>query len=164
MADEAGHDVGDAPLTHESVLMATVRATLVRHGYRYLLVDANTLWLYIRSEAGLYSLDFNTNDESDLVRLAGCYGSYVPDDRRVAVAELLTRINTRLGFGNFELDFDDGEVRFRIGADVEGGWLAESVVDRMMSYALGTLDRYHQAVMAVAFGGTEPVVALSAAT
>jgi hypothetical protein len=32
----------------------------------------------------------------------------------------------------------------------------------MMGYTLVTLDRYHQAVMTVAFGTVEPVVAMAA--
>ena len=160
MPDDVTHDEG--PATGESALMTTVRAMLVGHGYRYLLMDPNTLWLYIRNEAGLYALGFITNDEAELVRILGQYGSYVPDARRVAVAELLSRINVRLAFGNFELDFDDGEVRFRVAEDVEGGWLSEGVVDRMTGYVLVTLDRYHAAIMTVAFGEVEPVVALAA--
>lgn len=161
MADDITCE-GELPVSHESVLMATVRSMLVGYEYRYLLMDPNTLWVYVRNEAGLYGLCFFTNDDAQLVRLVGSYGSHVPDARRVAVAELLSRINVRLGFGNFELDFDDGEVRFRLGEDVEGGWLSEGVVDRMMGYTLITLDRYHQAVMTVAFGMAEPVVALAA--
>lgn len=161
MAEDTTCD-GDLPVSHESALMTTVRAMLVGHGYRYLLMDANTLWVYIRNETGLYALAFITNDDAQFVRLVGNYGSYVPDDRRVAVAELLSRINVRLGFGNFELDFDDGEVRFRIGEDVDGGWLSEGIADRMLGYVMVTLDRYHHAVMSVAFGSQEPVVALAA--
>lgn len=161
MAEDITCD-GDRPVFHESALMATVRSMLVGYEYRYLLMDPNTLWVYVRNEAGLYGLCFLTNDDAHFVRIVGGYGSHVPDARRVAVAELLSRINVRLGFGNFELDFDDGEVRFRLGEDVEGGWLSEGVVDRMMGYTLITLDRYHQAVMTVAFGAAEPVVALAA--
>ena len=36
-----------------------------------------------------------------------------PESFRAAVAELACRINYRLVFGQFEIDFDDGEVRFR---------------------------------------------------
>jgi len=153
---------GDAPVSHESTLMATVRSMLDGYEYRYLQMDANTLWLYLRNEAGLYSLCFLTNDDARFVRIVGSYGSSVPDDRRLAVAELLSRINVRLGFGNFELDFDDGEARFRVGEDVHGTQLTEAIVDRMMGYTIVTLDRYHEAVMTVGFGTVEPVVAMAA--
>jgi hypothetical protein len=48
------------------------------------------------------------------------------------------------------------------GENVEGGWLSEGVVHRTMGYTLITLDRYHQALMAVAFGAVEPAVAIAA--
>lgn len=162
MAEKDGTCEGDAPVCQESTPMATVRAMLDRYEYRYLQMDANTLWLYLRNEAGLYGICFLVNDAAGLLQVVGRYGSNVPDDRRVAVAELLSRINVRLGFGNFELDFDDGEVRFRVGEDVRDTQLGEAVVDRMMGYTLVTLDRYHQAMMSVVFGTVEPVVAMAA--
>ncbi len=36
-----------------------------------------------------------------------------PESSRSAVAELACRINYKLAFGQFDIDFDDGEVRFR---------------------------------------------------
>ena len=36
-----------------------------------------------------------------------------PEPTRPACAELLTRINARLGLGHFDLDFNDGEIGFR---------------------------------------------------
>lgn len=39
--------------------------------------------------------------------------AFVPTDNRLVMAEALTRINSQIGFGNFEMNFDDGEVRYR---------------------------------------------------
>lgn len=38
----------------------------------------------------------------------------ISEDRRQVVAELITRINYRLKFGKFIMDFNDGEVRFQV--------------------------------------------------
>ena len=64
-------------------------------------------------------LILGANDDTDLVSVLSNYDSNVPADRRTAMAEALSRINTRIPLGNFELDFEDGEVRFRVSADVE---------------------------------------------
>lgn len=141
-------------------LMAPVRAMLDGHGYRYNEIDARAVSVAIRNTSGVYTVFFRTNDETDLVRVLCSYASYIPEDRRAAVAEVLARINARLWVGNFELDFADGEVRHRVSIDVENGLLSEKMVDNMMGFTLSSMDRFHQAVMRVAFGGVEPAVAL----
>lgn len=43
----------------------------------------------------------------------------VPAEYRPAMAEFLTRANYGLAMGNFEMDFEDGEVRYKTSIDVE---------------------------------------------
>jgi hypothetical protein len=143
------------------VLLSIVRAMLDGHGYRYQQLDAESLSLTIRNEHGTYAVFFNAKDATDLVRLSCSYGSNAPEDRRVAVAEAMTRINARIGLGNFELDFQDGEMRYRTGMDVEEGLLSEKMADNMLGVAFYYMDRFHDALMAVAFGGAEPAVAVA---
>src|SRR3954447_26364575 len=44
----------------------------------------------------------------------------VPEARRAAVAEFITRVNFGLVTGNFEMDWADGEVRFKTGIELTG--------------------------------------------
>lgn len=41
-------------------------------------------------------------------------------DRRAAIAERITRIHFGLVSGNFEMNWEDGEVRFRTGIELTG--------------------------------------------
>ena len=52
----------------------------------------------------------------------------VPGDRRQLAAEFLTRANWGLRIGNWEMDWSDGEVRFKTSLDVEGGQLTTTMV------------------------------------
>jgi hypothetical protein len=54
--------------------------------------------------------------------------SKVPANKRQTVAEYLTRANYGLVLGNFEMDFSDGEVRYKTSIDVEGGQLVPQMV------------------------------------
>jgi hypothetical protein len=45
--------------------------------------------------------------------LGGQFQIKAPEPMRPACAELLTRINARLGLGHFDLDFNEGEIAFR---------------------------------------------------
>jgi hypothetical protein len=58
-------------------------------------------------------------DERRIV-IYSVYPEHVAPEKRAAAAEYLTRVNYGLSVGNFEMDFDDGEVRFRTGLDLEG--------------------------------------------
>src|SRR4030081_1049823 len=44
----------------------------------------------------------------------------VPEDKRAAMAEYLTRANYGLYIGNFEMDYSDGEIRYKTSIDIEG--------------------------------------------
>lgn len=84
----------------------------------------------------------------------------VPEKDRLAVAEFLTRANYGLIIGNFELDFSDGEVRYKTSLDVENAELSEALVKNLVYAAVLTMDRYITGMMRVVYGGATPVEAI----
>lgn len=58
--------------------------------------------------------------------------SKVPEDRRIAMAEYLTRANYGLLIGNFEMDFADGEVRFKTSVDIEDSALTHKLIQNLV--------------------------------
>lgn len=84
----------------------------------------------------------------------------VPEgEKRTRVAELLMRINYTLALGNFEIDFRDGEVRYRMAIDVEGSALSLQMVETNIMVSAACLDRYFPAIMSVTYGNVEPLKA-----
>ena len=57
-----------------------------------------------------------------------------PVEKRPAVAELLTRANYGLVMGNLEMDFSDGEIRYKTSVDVDGDRLSMALI-RQVVYA-----------------------------
>ena len=149
--------------TPSTGLLATVIETLAEHDTSYHVVGDDVVTFHVASERATHRFLVMTDDGSGLVTLTVQFGPRVPDARRVAVAETIARINPGLGVGHFELDFDDGDLRFRITTDVEGGFLAGTMVDNMVRAALWSCERYLLALMGVAFGGDEPAIAVVAA-
>jgi hypothetical protein len=76
-----------------------------------------------------------------------------PANMRVAVAEYLTRANYGLRIGNFEMDFDDGEVRYKSSLDFEGVELTSGLIRNAIYPAVQTMDRYLPGLLSVIFGG-----------
>lgn len=85
----------------------------------------------------------------------------VPQKNRVDVSELLTRINYNLKIGNFELDMDDGQIRYKVSVDIEGSELVAKMVHNMVNVALSTSDTYIPTVMHICYGNKTPVEALN---
>lgn len=79
-----------------------------------------------------------------------------PDTRRAATAEFITRANYGLIIGNFELDYDDGEVRFKTSVDVEGETLSVNLVRHLVYANILTMDRYLPGLLKVFYGNEEP--------
>ncbi len=84
-----------------------------------------------------------------------------PEAKRPALAEFLTRANFGLIVGNFELDWDDGEVRYKTSLDVEGDRLMPALVKQMAYANVVTMDRYLPGIMRVIYGDVSPVQALA---
>lgn len=80
----------------------------------------------------------------------------VPEDVRTAVAEYLTRANYGLRIGNFELDYSDGEVRYKSSLDFEGQSLTPDLIRNAIYPAVHTMDRYLPGLLRVSFGGATP--------
>jgi hypothetical protein len=76
-----------------------------------------------------------------------------PSHMRLPVAEYLTRANYGLRIGNFEMDFDDGEVRYKSSLDFEGVQLTPGLIRNTIYPAVQTMDRYLPGILSVIFGG-----------
>lgn len=77
-----------------------------------------------------------------------------------SVAEFVTRANHDLAIGNFELDYDTGEVRFKTSIDVTGSQLDHAVVMGLVGANLQTTDQYLSGLLSVIYGGASPQVAI----
>ena len=90
--------------------------------------------------------------------------SFIPNkarpDRRAAVAELLTRINWELNLGCFEMNYADGEIRFRTNVMIPAADITDGIVEHLMRSNISIVDeRIHQ-IMAVLYSDVTPEAAL----
>lgn len=83
-----------------------------------------------------------------------------PPEVRAAVAEFVTRANYGMRIGNFELDYGDGEVRYKSALDFEGVALTPQLVRNLIYPAVSTMDRYLAGILAVLSGAATPVEAI----
>ena len=87
----------------------------------------------------------------------------VPPDKRPALAEYITRANYGLIIGNFELDIEDGELRYKTSLDVETADLTPGLIRPLVYANVITLDRYLPGALAILYGNTLPEEAITRA-
>jgi hypothetical protein len=84
----------------------------------------------------------------------------VEEAARPAVAEFVTRANYGLWTGNFEMDWDDGEVRYKSSLDFEGVALTPELIRNAISPAVQMMVCYLPGLLSV-IGGRSPAETLA---
>ena len=85
-------------------------------------------------------------------------------DCRQKVAEYITRANYGIRYGNFEMDFDDGDIRYHLNVDcTDRISLSEKMVMRTICIPMQMFDRYGDGLVAVMFGIKSPEDAIKEA-
>ena len=83
------------------------------------------------------------------------------EDKRAAVAEFITRANYGMRIGNFELDFSDGEIRYKSSLDFEDQELTPQLIKNTIYPAVKTCDEYLPGLMQVIYSDVSPGEAIA---
>jgi len=121
----------------------------------------NALRMGFQGEDGSWMCVVQARDEQEQFVFYSILPVQVPPERRAAIAEFLTRANYGMVLGNFEMDFEDGEVRFKTSIDVEGAALLPALIKPMVYANVTMMNRYYSGILAVAHGGAEPAQAIA---
>ena len=84
----------------------------------------------------------------------------VPVSMRARAAEFITRVNYHLFVGGFDLDWSDGEIRYRTSLDLSDQNEIGSLVQQLVGCNLSTMDRFYRPLMSLLFGGKTATQAL----
>ncbi|WP_375471624.1 YbjN domain-containing protein [uncultured Nostoc sp.] len=84
-----------------------------------------------------------------------------PENKRLVVAEFITRANSGMMIGNFELDFTDGEISYKTSIDVEGDRLSFALIQRVVYANVTMMDEYLPGIMSVIYGNVLPEEAIA---
>lgn len=84
-----------------------------------------------------------------------------PPAKRPAIAEFITRANYGLPNGNFEMDFEDGEIRFKTSMDTEDIELTDAMVRNLVYANVLAMDQYLPGIMNVIYSDMSPDAAIN---
>jgi hypothetical protein len=143
-------------------LFETVLEYLTEDEWNFHVIKEDTaLTLSFRGDTGVWQCFGTADEEKQWFTFYSILPSNVPDDKRVEVAEFITRANYGLVIGNFEMDYADGEVRYKTSVDVEGGELTSKMVENVIRANVMTMDRYFAGLMGVLYGDRDPAEAIA---
>jgi hypothetical protein len=98
---------------------------------------------------GLWSCYAYANDEASELMFYSICPMAAPPEKLLLIAEFLSRANFGLKIGNFELDFEDGEIRYKTSIDVENDRLSVALVRNLVYCNLQTMDKYLPGIIGV---------------
>jgi hypothetical protein len=110
----------------------------------------------LRGEVASYRIVARVEVEANLFQVFGYSPVRIPEGCQPAIAETVARANYGLRLGKFELDLDDGELRFQATQILIGESVGEEVIDRMISTTLNMLDMYLPAFLSVIYANELP--------
>lgn len=117
--------------------------------------DCLTFNLRLRDASVRVFIDTWEGEGWSRIMVYAIYPTYVPAQRRQAVAEAIARINYVNTLGNLEMDMNDGEVRVR--TTLEGdAFIGDEMIDRSIRKSLDLADQYQAALLSIAFGNAAP--------
>ncbi|MCS6820133.1 MAG: YbjN domain-containing protein, partial [Chitinophagales bacterium] len=130
-------------------------------GFRYNVFDENPnkkAWLInLQLKNGAVRVIIEYFPQNLVVSIYSVFAINIPEPKRKAVAEYITRANYGLLLGNFEMDFNDGEVRFKNSYALDDTFPhSEEVLRRNFVVNVEMMDKYLPGMMAVVYGNAIP--------
>lgn len=120
------------------------------NGIQYYQPDAAQLTFYwgITTQAGLFECVLDVQTESQRLLMLSIFPISVPEALRLDLAGILMRINYHLFLGQFELDFKDGELRFKTTLVYADAKMTLKMLESFVQSNLVAMDAYYGLLLA----------------
>lgn len=151
---------------HPSPAFGTPYQVIVDHcesgGLKFRAVEEQkAVFFSVRGDAAAYEVALLVTHDDEVFQIYVTLPLGNSDaNLRPLIAEFVARANHRLVIGHFDLDMDDGRLRYHVGHAIGEGALDGETVGRLIGTALNTADRYYPGIMRVLFAGHTPADAV----
>jgi len=134
---------------------------LTEDDWKYTVLDGeSTLMLSFRGKSGSWQCFGRADEEKQCFSFYSVLPPNATEEKRAVVAEFINRANYGLIVGNFEMDYRDGQVRYKTSIDIEGGELTPKMIENIVYANLMTMDDYFPGFMEVMYGAKEPAAVI----
>lgn len=126
----------------------------------YKVEGKSILQMVFQGEKGKWTCYAKAREEQEQFVFYSVCSVNAPENKRLAVAEFLTRANSGMIIGNFELDFTDGEICYKTSIDVTGDSLSSELIKQMVYANVTMMNEYLPGIMSVIYGDVLPADAI----
>lgn len=140
-------------------MLQTMMDLLEQVGWTYELVpeEEGTLLLnYEQPDVGAWTCYALARERQQQCLFYSEFPVEIPKDRWSAVTEFLMLANYGMPIGNFEMNLDNGKIRFKTGIDIEGDRLSRALFKGIVQANLTMMTRYLPGVVEVGLEGVSP--------
>ncbi|MCX7010992.1 MAG: YbjN domain-containing protein [Candidatus Sumerlaeota bacterium] len=135
---------------------------LEAEGMRYRRHDEDEVVVFgITGRNGQWEVLVRARQDMERLTILSHLPFSAPETKRGAMAELICRANFGLVIGNFKLDMNDGEIRYKTSLALNGEPLHARLLGPVFDMNFGTMDRYIPAILKVMYGNSSPAEAIA---
>lgn len=128
--------------------------------WKFTLDQRDTIRFGVSLDSMKVDCILDIRESSDLILFYTVLPLMVPEDRRSVVSEFIARANYGLRIGNFELDFRDGELRYKTYASTNQSCINIDIVRHLIHANIQTFEKYVPGVLKVIYSDMTPEEAI----
>ncbi|MBS0016100.1 MAG: YbjN domain-containing protein [Arthrospira sp. SH-MAG29] len=117
--------------------------------------------LGIEGKNGRFDCYTIAREEEKQITVYSIFPVKVPDYKRQNISNFVTRANYGMVIGNFEMNFYDGEIRYKTSLDVAGDRLTPALIKHLIYTNVSTMDKFLPGIMSIIYGNISPEEAIS---
>ena len=159
---------GDKKPEEPSGTSSRAFATLIRYltdeSWTFSRPADHILMTHVTGKNGTYRILMDMREEKDpdekIFLMYVTAPVKAPTEKRLVVAEYLTRANWVAVVGNFEMDFSDGEIRYKGVLEYADGTVTPLMLEQLIHKCAGTMDQYFPGLMRIIYGELDAVAAI----
>jgi hypothetical protein len=137
-------------------LFSTLIDYMEEENWKYEILEGETiLRFHFKGTSGRLLCYAEVDEEKFWVIFYAYMPVNTPAEKMETMAEFICRANRGMRIGNFELDYDDGEIRYKTSIDAEGGEMTHTMIDNLLRANLSTINRYFPGIMSVIYSDKE---------
>jgi hypothetical protein len=121
--------------------------------------DKTIVILGISGKNGKFQLVADIRESEKQIAFFTICGINTPENKKPEICALLTRLNFGKFLGNFEMDYDDGEIRYKTSMYYGDIKLDDDVIERLVMTNIMTMDISLPSIMSLIYGDISPVEA-----
>lgn len=118
------------------------------------------LQMAFQGKSGKWTCYARARDEQQQFIFYSVCSVNAPENKRQAIAEFIARANYGMILGNFELDFRDGEIRYKTSIDVGDDKLTYELIRQVVYTNVMMMDKYQPGIMSVIYSDVSPEEAI----